>query len=329
MLHHLSFTAENPRHVADVLARLIGGSVSHFQPWPGSFIAWSKDGAGTAIEVYPRGTELSPDDGGQARFRHNYFAQKHTGTHAALSVTRNEEYVCEVADRNGWQVQRLDRGGFDVLELWIENTTMIEVLTPAMLAAYLSVVDAPRISASGADVEHLDFAVRVEAEPHEAWSAWVDAAAVETWWGVPEAHIDLRIGGAYELLFLPRHTRGLRGTEGCRILGYVPDRMLTFSFTAPTHLNMGREHTWVTVQFTPTAQGGTDVALSHCGFQSGAEWDQCREYFQKAWRRVLRRFEAFWAAQVVPALPQQQTIDLRDREVEIDLRDLPAPVLNS
>ena len=47
-----------------------------------------------------------------------------------------------IAAREGWRALVLPRGGFDVIEFWIDNTVMIELLTPAMAADYLAT--APR-----------------------------------------------------------------------------------------------------------------------------------------------------------------------------------------
>lgn len=72
MIHHLSIPARDTRHVADVLAELVGGVVTGFGPYPDSWIAWAGDDHGTAIEVYPVGTEMYPPEGfGQAAFRHD------------------------------------------------------------------------------------------------------------------------------------------------------------------------------------------------------------------------------------------------------------------
>ena len=72
MLHHISIPAENPRQVVEVLAKLLSGRITGFGPYRNSYIAWAGDEAGTAIEVYPTGTEMFPDQAeGQANFRHN------------------------------------------------------------------------------------------------------------------------------------------------------------------------------------------------------------------------------------------------------------------
>ncbi len=295
MLHHVSFAADRPQEVAHVLAGLIDGRVSRFGPWPGGFIAWTPDAAGTAIEVYPTGTEMAPDpQGGQAQFAHNYFAQRNTATHAALSVDRTTDEILATAAAAGWRAHPAERGGLEVVEVWVEDRVMLEVMTPAMTARYLSVVDAPRIAASGTDYQSLTLSVRVATDIHTAWAAWTSAARLRRWWNVPQARIDLRVGGAFELLFQPDQAAGARGSEGCRVLSYVPDRMLSFSWNTPSHLSVGRSLTWVVLSFTEEADG-TEVELVHNGFLQGQEWDEAREYFRHAWRRVLRRMADHWA----------------------------------
>lgn len=139
MIHHLSIPATDPRHVVGVLAELLGGVVTEFGPYPDSWIAWAGDEAGSAIEVYPVGTEMFPPDGRQqAQFRHNPTATRFTATHATVSVERTEAEILALAEREGWRAVRLPRGPFDVIELWVENSVMLELMTPEMTAAYLA-----------------------------------------------------------------------------------------------------------------------------------------------------------------------------------------------
>lgn len=294
MIHHVSFTAENPREVATILADLIGGRVSRFGPWPGGYIAWAPDPAGTAIEVYPTGTELAPDpEGGQALFAHNYFAQRFTAVHAAISLDRTEDEIMRVAQRAGWQARRLDRGGFEVIEVWVENTVMLEVMTPAMATRYLAVVDSPRIEAAGTEFDSITLSTMVNTDVHTAWSAWTHAQKLTRWWPVPHARIDLRIHGAYELRFSADPVDSGHGTAGCRVLSYVPDRMVSFTWSTPPHLAGGRNQTWVVLTFTEVA-AGTEVELVHNGFALGPAGQEHREYFRQAWRRVLHRMVDHW-----------------------------------
>ena len=138
MIHHLSIPVENPSHVAQVLCDLFGGSVSRFGPYENSYIAWAGDEHGTAIEVFPIGTELLPDSGvGQANFRHSETASGFTATHAAVSVSCSKADIQAIADREGWRAIELSRGSFRVIEFWIENRVMLELLTEDMAQEYL------------------------------------------------------------------------------------------------------------------------------------------------------------------------------------------------
>ena len=138
MIHHLSLPAQDPRHVAEVLVELFRGKLTGFGPYRNSFIAWAGDEHGTAIEVYPTGTEMLPDAGaGQANFRHNAQASPFVATHAAISVDRSKEEIYAIAKREGWRAIELPRGPNNVIEFWIENSVMLELMTQEMARDYV------------------------------------------------------------------------------------------------------------------------------------------------------------------------------------------------
>lgn len=147
MIHHISIPANNPFHVTRVLVELFGGVLTRFGPYQDSYIAWAGDEYGTAIEVYPTGTEMFPDDGnGQANFRHNMSASPFVATHAAVSVDRSQEEIFALAQREGWRAIELSRGAFRVIEFWIENHVMLELATREMAQEYLRATAAFRLS---------------------------------------------------------------------------------------------------------------------------------------------------------------------------------------
>src|ERR1700734_813655 len=130
MIHHLSIAARDPKQSAEVLAELMGGTAVPFPPNPGSFFALQLDEHGSGVEVYPAGTELEP--GGTVG---GSFVKKeprgYGSTHFALSVATDAATVCAIAERAGWQYFDCNRGPFHVIEVWVENQTMVEVLPPA------------------------------------------------------------------------------------------------------------------------------------------------------------------------------------------------------
>lgn len=145
MIHHISIPARNPRHVASVLTELFEGMLTGFGPYRDSYIAWAGDAFGTAIEVFPTGTELLPDAGaGQANFRASATPSPFTSTHAAVSVERSEEEIFALARREGWRAIKLPRGPNDVIEFWIENSVMLELMTKEMARDYLAATQGMR-----------------------------------------------------------------------------------------------------------------------------------------------------------------------------------------
>jgi len=60
-----------------------------------------------------------------------------SATHLALATPLDEAALLALAAREGWIARRCSRGGvFDVVELWLENRFMVELLTPEMQAQY-------------------------------------------------------------------------------------------------------------------------------------------------------------------------------------------------
>jgi hypothetical protein len=86
MIHHLSIAARDPKHVAGVLAEIMGGKAIPFPPNPGSFFALQLDEHRSGVEVYPAGTELQPGGDNGAAFAKNE-VRGYGPTHFALSVS--------------------------------------------------------------------------------------------------------------------------------------------------------------------------------------------------------------------------------------------------
>ncbi|BBA32791.1 uncharacterized protein sS8_0826 [Methylocaldum marinum] len=139
MIHHISIAARHPEHVAAVLAELLGGLSFPFPVFTGSYIAIADDPHRTAIEVYPLGTELKPGlEREPVASVDNEASSAFTATHAAISVELTEQQIKNIAARESWRAVTCNRGDlFDVVEVWVENRVLIELLTPEMANAYL------------------------------------------------------------------------------------------------------------------------------------------------------------------------------------------------
>jgi hypothetical protein len=145
MLFHLSIEADDPRHVAEVIAELWGGAHAPFPAvTPGSWVALSGDERGTLIEYYPRGTEIHevPGDHDAAGLR--VAPRRHNATHFAMATKLSEDEVLAIARREGWPAKYRKRGGaFGVIEIFVEGCQMIEVLTEEMQREYVEAVTIP------------------------------------------------------------------------------------------------------------------------------------------------------------------------------------------
>ncbi len=136
MIHHISIPADDPLRVAQALAAFWRTEVLPFPMYDASFIVFSGDGQGSAVEVYPAPGVLQPATPELPALVEGP-AGGHSGFHAALSVPVDEASIAAVCEAQGWLCRRGSRGDFfHVVEVWVENRTLLELLTPEMAAEY-------------------------------------------------------------------------------------------------------------------------------------------------------------------------------------------------
>lgn len=132
----------------------------------------------------------------------------------------------------------------------------------------------------------------VPASPEKVWAALTTVEGVKTFFA-PEAKVELRPSGAYELYFLPERPEGERGGEGCTVVSFEPNQKLVFTWNFPPSipsLRKSKAMTEVTVTLAPEGKG-TKVSLVQTGWKDGADWKKGRDYFAAAWPTVLARLE--------------------------------------
>ncbi|GLS17576.1 hypothetical protein GCM10007874_05910 [Labrys miyagiensis] len=158
MLHHISIPASDPRHVSEVLAELMKGRSYPFPgPVSGAFMAVSGDPHGTMIEVYPAAVVLEPGKGDDGPTFVDTIKSgggappASTAFHALVSVPREREEIECIGAREGWLTKYIGRGVpgrppvFHVIEVWIENRLMLEVVSQEMAAGYAQVLQFARL----------------------------------------------------------------------------------------------------------------------------------------------------------------------------------------
>lgn len=140
MIYHASVPADDPERVARVIAELWGGTYHPFIA-PGTFIVLANDAWGTELEIGPRGMELIPAKG-EVGFRPNPAASPFNQVHINMSTALKYEQVLAIGVREGWMAQVCDRGGkFKLVEFWLENKFMIELMSEAEAARYKSIMN--------------------------------------------------------------------------------------------------------------------------------------------------------------------------------------------
>jgi hypothetical protein len=145
-LIHASIPADDPRKVSEVLAEVMGGEALPFPPaGPNGRMAWSGDGS-VSIEIVPRGNLIHYGKG-EAEWRAVNGTQRLSEVHLAIAVDRPAEEILEIAERANWPARICSRGEgfFDLVEVWVEGSFMLELFDPAQSAHYKQVVTVDKL----------------------------------------------------------------------------------------------------------------------------------------------------------------------------------------
>ena len=141
----------------------------------------------------------------------------------------------------------------------------------------------------------IDKSIEVPATLDQAWDAWTTREGIVSFFA-PDAKIEPRVGGAFQIYIDPGAHAGSKGADDMRFLAVQPKKMISFDWNAPPHLPEARaQRTFVVVRFEPLADKTTRVTLHHTGWGDGGDWDKAYAYFDRAWGNVLanlkKRFE--------------------------------------
>ena len=129
--------------------------------------------------------------------------------------------------------------------------------------------------------------VVVKASLDAVWNAWTTSDGFHDFSGA-DAKIDLRVGGPFEIYWNPDKSVVERGSEGMRILSYLPKQMLSFEWNAPPSFGpLRQQRTWVVVTLKPMGKDKVDVIIDQAGWGQGNDWDKLYLYFNDAWDFVL------------------------------------------
>ncbi|WP_299615869.1 hypothetical protein [uncultured Tateyamaria sp.] len=134
-LAHLSIDAQNPQHIAGILAQIMAGTAMPFPPCPGAFVAFDHADDGIGIEVYPLGTQVQrgPD---QIAFVQGPKDTASQASHVCLTSPLTQQELLDIGTQNGWTARVCNRGPFKCVEIWLEDRVLVEALDPDMAEDY-------------------------------------------------------------------------------------------------------------------------------------------------------------------------------------------------
>ena len=133
----------------------------------------------------------------------------------------------------------------------------------------------------------IDKQVEVAASLDQAWDAWTTREGITAFFA-PDAKVEPRVGGAFQIYMDPLAQPGMRGADDMRVMAVQPKKMISFDWNAPPHLAQARQQrTFVIVRLEPVGEKLTRISLHHTGWGDGGEWDQTYAYFDRAWGGVL------------------------------------------
>jgi len=157
----------------------------------------------------------------------------------------------------------------------------------------------------------------IRASAYDLWWAWTTKEGIASFFA-QDSKLELEPGGAWELYIVADAPEGSRGSEGCKLLTYVPYKMLSFEWTAPPNIPELRSKnilSRVMVEFNEIAPNQTKVTITHQGFGESPGWDKAYDYFDKAWDYVLNSLDKAFTErcselrQAVPVIPMKRWQD--------------------
>lgn len=130
-----------------------------------------------------------------------------------------------------------------------------------------------------------DFIVR--GSKGACWRAWTTNAGLCSFFS-PNSSIDLRPGGAVEILFDMDAPKGSRGSEGMTVMSVEDGSMLTFTWNAPPSIpDIRGQRTFVMITFAAESNETTRVIFRNAGYGQNDNWRKTYSYFTRAWGEIV------------------------------------------
>lgn len=141
----------------------------------------------------------------------------------------------------------------------------------------------------------IQITVEIESDVKQAFRMFTVNELLENWL-TEKAEVEPKVEGKYELYWDPDN-REINSTIGCTITGFEQDTFVSFDWKGPVEfqsfMNSADPLTHVIVFFSPSSYNPdkTTIRLFHTGWRKDREWQQARNYFEKAWSQALQELK--------------------------------------
>jgi uncharacterized protein YndB with AHSA1/START domain len=133
---------------------------------------------------------------------------------------------------------------------------------------------------------------RLRCDAHRAFEMFTVNHLLESWL-VNVAEVEPAAGGKYELFWEP-DDRENNSTIGCRVTAIEADKFISFEWRSPKQYkhfaNNADPLTHVVVFFVSDSES-TEVHLLHSGWRTTAEWEEARQWQDRAWGVAFKELE--------------------------------------
>lgn len=145
--------------------------------------------------------------------------------------------------------------------------------------------------------------VRLRCNAEQAFKMFTVNQHLQSWFSAI-ADVEPTVGGKYELFWNPED-RENDSTLGCKITAIEPGKFLSFEWRGPKQfkhfMNSADPLTHVVVFFIPCGEEKsptpcTEVHLIHSGWRGSAEWEEARQWFDRAWTMAFSELQKYVGA---------------------------------
>ena len=163
MLFHLSFCAREPERVGRVLAEILAAQVVKAPSPPfneGALFVCCGDDRGTMISLEPWGVTYRPGPNQMTSMPRDGRSPEHTPFHGLFLARVSKERIFAIAVAEGWPAAQVPNGPFDVINVWLEGSQLVEFTTPELYPAYRATFDAEGVKRLDAQNRALEAKIR-------------------------------------------------------------------------------------------------------------------------------------------------------------------------